>query len=590
MTKAVREAAATHADAAVPGPALAVPASLHASLMARLDRLGAAKKVAQVGAAIGREFSHALIAAVVRQPDVELNSALERLIQAGLLLRQPGPPHASYLFNHALVQDAAYGTLLREPRRTLHARIAETIESQFAETADNHPELLARHCTEAGLIAKAASLWGKAGQRSLARSALVEAAGQLGRALAQIAALPPTPALRREEIKLQVALITPLIHVKGYAAPETRAAAERAHLLIQQAEALGEAPEDPLLLFSVLYGFWVASYIAFDGDVTRELALQFLRLAEKQGSTIPLMIGHRLVGASLVFSGQIAEGQSHLDRAITLHRPAEHRPLATRFGLDIRVAILNYRSLARWTLGFPEQALADTDDDLSGGREIGQAATLMNALPFASMIHILCGHYETAGALADELVALAEHKDALLWKAFGLLVQGAVLAVTGRAAEAVRTITAGISACRSTGATVTVPLYLLFLAGAHVEVGQLDEAWRHIGEALTAIDSSRETLWEAEANRAAGEIALRSPKPDVASAEAYFDRALAIARRQNAKSWELRAAMSMARLQRDQGRRKEARDLLAPVHGWFTEGFGTLDLKGAKALLAELAE
>ena len=291
MLEAESEARAEHAAAAVPSPALAVPASLHASLMARLDRLGPAKEVAQIGAAIGREFSHALLAAVVRKPEAELASALDRLIAAGLLFRQGVPPHATYLFKHALVQDAAYGTLLREPRRALHARIAETLESQFAEIAESQPELLARHCTEAGLIEKAAGLWGKAGQRSLERSALVEAAEQLTRALDQIATLPATPALRREQIKLQVALITPLMHVKGYAAPETKAAAERARLLIEQAEALGEPPEDPLLLFSVLYGFWTANYVAFNGDAVRELAAQFLALAEKQGTTVPLMIG-----------------------------------------------------------------------------------------------------------------------------------------------------------------------------------------------------------------------------------------------------------------------------------------------------------
>ena len=222
-----------------------------------------------------------------RKPEAELQSALDRLIAAGLLFRQGVPPHATYLFKHALVQDAAYGTLLREPRRALHARIAETLERQFAEIAESQPELLARHCTEAGLIEKAAGLWGKAGQRSLERSALVEAIAQLTRALDQIAALPATPALRREQIKLQVALITPLIHVKGYAAPETKAAAERARLLIEQAEALGEPPEDPLLLFSVLYGFWAANYVAFNGDVLRELAAQFLALAEKQKATVP---------------------------------------------------------------------------------------------------------------------------------------------------------------------------------------------------------------------------------------------------------------------------------------------------------------
>ena len=315
MTKAVLEAgsetAAERAVAAVPSPALAVPASLHASLMARLDRLGGpAKELAQIAAAIGREFSHPLLASVVRQPEAELKSALDRLIAAGLLFRRDEPPHATYLFKHALVQDAAYGTLLREPRRTLHARIAETIESEFAETAENRPELLARHWTEAGLIEKAASLWGKAGQRSLARSALVEAAEQLTRALDQIATLPGTPVVRAQQIKLQLALVNALMHVKGYAAPEPKAAVEQARQFIERAEALGEPPEDPLLLFSVLYGAWAASYVAFNGDVTRELASQFVALAEKQGQIVPLMIGHRLMGTSLMLTGHIAKGRS----------------------------------------------------------------------------------------------------------------------------------------------------------------------------------------------------------------------------------------------------------------------------------------
>jgi class 3 adenylate cyclase len=320
MTKAVLEAgsesAAEHAVAAVPSPALAVPASLHASLMARLDRLGPAKEVAQIGAAIGREFSHALLAAAVSKPEADLTSALDRLVQSGLLFRQGVPPHASYLFKHALVQDTAYGTLLREPRRALHARIADVLNSQFAEIAENQPELLARHCTEAGLIEKAAGFWGKAGQRSLARSALVEAVEQLTQAIDQIATLPATPTLRREQIKLQAALISPLLHVKGYAALEPKAAAERARLLIEQAEALGEPLEDPLLLFSVLYGFFIANFNAFNGNAMRKLALEFLALAERQGATAPLMIGHGMMGVSLTSTGDLVEARAHFDRVI----------------------------------------------------------------------------------------------------------------------------------------------------------------------------------------------------------------------------------------------------------------------------------
>jgi tetratricopeptide (TPR) repeat protein len=268
------------------------------------------------------------------------------------------PPHATYLFKHALVQDAAYGTLLREPRRALHARIAETLESSFSDIAGNQPELLARHCTEAGLIEKAASLWGKAGQRSLERSALVEAIQQFARALDLIAGLPVTPALRREEIKLQVALSNALMHNKGYAASETKASLDRAHFLIEQAETLGEDPDDPLLLFSVLYGFWASNLLAFDGDLIRELAAQFLTLAEKQKATIPLVIGHCLMGTSLLCTGDIAESLASFDRAIAHYDPDKHRSLATRFGQDGRVAALVWRSTALWPLGHPDGAVS----------------------------------------------------------------------------------------------------------------------------------------------------------------------------------------------------------------------------------------
>jgi class 3 adenylate cyclase/predicted ATPase len=592
MTKAVLEAEsegeARRTAAAVPSAAMAVPASLHASLMARLDRLGPAREVAQIGAAIGREFSHALLAAVMRKPEDELGSALDRLIQAGLLFRQGVPPHATYLFKHALVQDAAYGTLLREPRRVLHGRIAETLESQFADIAEGQPELLARHCTEAGLIEKAASLWGKTGQRSLARSALIEAIEQLTRALDHIAALPATPALRREEIKLQVALITPLIHVKGYAAPETQAAVERARLLIEQAEALGEPPEDPILLFSVLYGVWAAHFIAFNGDALRKLAVQFLALAEKQRATVPLMIGHRLMGNSLLLTGDIAQGRAHYNQALAYYDPAAHRPLVTRFGQDTRVSVLSYRSFALWMLGYPEAALADTDHALKDAREIDHAATLMYALHFTSGTYIHCGNYAAANAQSNELVVLADDKAAMTWKATGMLRQGLVLALTGKASDAVQTLTAALTGRRSTGATQAAPLYLSYLAWAYADLGQFEDAWRCIGEAMTAVETTKERWWQAEVNRVAGEIALKSPERDVAKAQAYFERALAVARAQQAKSWELRAAMSMARLWRDQKKRQQAHDLLAPVYGWFTEGFDTLDLKEANALLGEL--
>ena len=253
-------------------------------------------------------------------------------------------------------------------------------------------------------------MWGKAGQRSLARSALLEAVTQLTHATDQIATLPPTPALRRKQIELQVALINSLSHVKGQAAPETKVALERARLLIEHAEALGEPPEDPLLLFSVLYGFWVANFVAFNGDVMRELAAQFLTLAEKQGATAPLLMAHRFMGISLLYTGNIAEGRAHLEQAIALYNAAEHRPLATRFGLDAGVHALSYRSWALWMLGYPDAALADLDHALSDAREIGQAGTLMVALVIALLPHICCGNYAMGNLLADELVALGKRR------------------------------------------------------------------------------------------------------------------------------------------------------------------------------------
>jgi class 3 adenylate cyclase/predicted ATPase len=593
MTKAVLEAgsedAALLTPAGIPSAALAVPPSLQASLMARLDRLGSAKEVAQIGAAIGREFSHAMLAAVARKLESELASALDRLIATGLLFRQGVPPHARYLFKHALVQDAAYGTLLREPRRALHARIAETLEGQFAEIAESQPELLARHYTEAGSVEKAAELWGKAGQRSVERSALVEAIEQFTRALGQIAALPPTPALRREQIKLQVAVVTPLIHIKGYAAWETKAAAQRAHSMLERAEAAGEPLEDPLLLFSILYSFWVVNYIAFNGEVIRKLSAQFLTLAEKQGASGPLQIADRVMGITLLSTGEMMRARAHFDHAMASYDPAVHRMLATRFGSDNRVAVLSYRSWASWFLGYPQAAVADAGRALSDAREIGQAASLMYALTHALLTHAFCGNYGIAKAFAEELAAVAREKDTVFWKAQAMVLHGHLSALMGQASNAIEALSSGLAASRSTGSTVWEPLYLASLTRAYADLGYLDDAWRCIGEAERAIEATMGRWWQVEVHRTAGEIAWRAPQRDRAKAEAYFDRALAVARQQQARSWELRAAMSMARLWRDQDKREDARELLAPVYGWFTEGFDTLDLKEAKVLLNELA-
>jgi class 3 adenylate cyclase/predicted ATPase len=592
ITKAALEAkgqqGAERAVAAIPTPS-GVPASLHASLMARLDRLGSAKEVAQIGSAIGRGFSHPLLASVVADPEAKLQSALDRLMTAGLLFRQGVPPHATYLFKHALVQDAAYGTLLREPRRALHGRIVEIIETQFTDIAENQPEVLARHCTEAGLIEKAAGLWGKAGQRSLERSALVEAAEQLKRALTQIATLPGTPTRRREQIHLQVALANALMHTKGYAAPEPKAAIKQARLFIEDAEALGEPSDDPLLLFSVLWGSWVANFVAFNADVFLDLSADFLALAEEKRASVPLMVGHHIVATSLLSIGEIADARSHYDTAFALYNPREHRPLATRFGQNVGVAMQSFRSLALCSLGYFDAAQADNAHALREAREIGHATNLMYALSFGSSTQIHRGNYATAKTFSDELIVLADQRGALLWKTYGMLWRGCTLIMAGNAKDAVQTITSGLTAYRSTGAALWLPLFLSYLTISYTALGQFDDAWRSVDEANRVIGRTKEKWFEAEVHRIAGELALKSPEPEAAKAEAYFERSLAVARHQQAKSWELRASTSLARLWRDQGKPQQARDLLAPVYGWFTEGFDTGDLKEAKALLEGLA-
>lgn len=537
MTKAVMEAIS---------PTHAVPASLQASLQARLDRLGPAKEIAQAGAAIGREFSHGVLAAVVRGPDAEIDAGLERLTGTGLLFRDGVPPHALYQFKHALVRDAAYGTLLRESRRALHARIAEVMEIDASATADTQPELLARHWTEAGAIDKAADYWDRAGRRSLARSALVEAAEQLGRALAQIEALPGTPALRRHQIRVQLDLAHVLIHIKGHASPEMKAAFEKARILIERAEALGEPSDDPLALFAVLYGFWVASRMNFNAAGVKDLATQFLSLAEKQASTVPIMIGHMLVGISAVLTSELVDGRSHLERALALYEADAHRPLATRFGHDIRATAMSWRAMALWLLGETDDARDGAEETVAWARETGHVGSLMFALSHASLTLLHCGDLAKTHAFTDELIAVAEDKGTLYWKAYGQVLQGWTQVLTGDAAAAVERIGAGLAAIRSTGATAYGPFSQCGLAQANLALGRLDEARRCIEEARMAAEASGERWGEPEIHRLAGEVALAMG--DTVQAGQSFTRALEIARARQARSFELRAAKSLARL------------------------------------------
>jgi class 3 adenylate cyclase/predicted ATPase len=593
MTRAVLESGSSGTElrgaaSVIPSAALAVPATLHASLMARLDRLGHAKEIAQIGSAIGREFSYSLIAAVARLSDERLQEALDRLTEAGLVIRQGASTDASFLFKHALVQDAAHSTLLRDRRRDLHARIAAALVKIFPDAPDTQPEILAHHYTEAGLIEQAASLWGKAGQKSIARSALNEGVAQLAKALNQIAGLPGTPALRAEQMKLQLTLAATLIHVKGYPSPEVIAAFERARLMIEHAESLDEKP-DPLLRFSALYAPWAAKFVAFDGDIALARAEEILSLAEKSGSTAPVVLGNRAVGQTMVGLGRFEAGRLYLDRALALYLPDEHRPLAARFaGQDLAVAAFSYRSWALWQLGYPEAALKDVDLGLSDAREIAQATSLLYALFHFSVVEILCGRIDQGVALAREMSSVAEEKGASFWSAPASILQGWIASLSG-AKDAAETIRAGLRGYGTTGATVFRPMFLTFLARADANCGRIDHARDCISQALAAVQETQERWFEAEIYRTAGELNLSSAAPDLKEAERDFQHSLSIAREQSAKSSELRAATDLAKLWVGQGRRVEARNLLAPVHGWFTEGLDMPDVKNAGRLLAGLS-
>jgi class 3 adenylate cyclase/predicted ATPase len=477
----------------------AIPPTLQQSLTARLDRLGPAREVAQIGAVIGREFSYKLLREIAGIGDAPLQGALERLADADILLVQGVPPASDYRFKHALIQDAAYENLLRSRRQALHRRTAEVLRDQFADTAAAEPALFAHHFTHAGMTEAALEWWRTAGQRSLARSALLEGLEHLKRALDQIAILPATPDLRREEIKLEVAFAN-----------------------------------------------------------------------------------------AMALSGNPVSGKEHYDRALAIYDPVEHGQLTTRSGRDLRVALLASRAGCVWLLGYPADSGSDAERAIKNARETGQAITLMNAL-FGAHIYIYSGDYAAATPLLDELIALADERGARYWKELGTAVRGWLFAATGKAADAVRAITSGITSLRSAGATLYEPMHLQYLAMAYADLGLIDDARRCIDDAFDKVERSNERWCEAELHRIAGEVTLKSSTSDVEKAEACFERALAVARQQQAKSWELRAAMSLTRLGRDLGKRKEARELLASVYGWFTQGFDTRDLKEAKALLGELA-
>ena len=580
LTKAVLESAGqsdrvTAVLAAASLAAQSVPATLHASLMARLDRLGPGpKETAQIGAVLGREFSYELIEPVAQRPRRELQAALGRLIDAGLLFCRGAPPHASYLFKHALVQDAAYGTLLRAKRQELHGRVAAALETHFADLVERRPELLAHHLTAAGDTERAARQWLKAGRHAAQQSAYLEAIAHLERGLGLLHSLPEGPDRDGCEIDLQLALAGCLLTAKG------AAGAKQPYM---RAFDLAESSGSPQQRFDALYGVWQSTNMSGRSAAAGPLSARLLRMTEQEGDDGLRLQAHHSAWATWAFAGDPAKTREHTDAGRLLYDPQKHA--SHRFvygGHDPGACARLLGSWAEWLLGYPETALASIADSLSLAEPLAHPFTLSLALTFSAVLHLNRREPERALSVAEAVEALVAEQRLSLPLDLGI-VHGAALVGQGAAKEAIARIREGVT--RSTG--LGRPYGLAFLAEGLASHGDRAAALAALQEGLEIAGATGEHGWDAELHRLAGIVRLAENKRN--EGEASLQQAIRIAQFQRAKSLELRAVRDLARLWGEQGRRAEARDLVAPVYGWFTEGFDTADLEEAKALLDQLA-
>jgi predicted ATPase len=559
---------------------LAIPTSLQASLLARLDRLSATREVAQIAAALGRSFSHELISAVVPMPQQNLDDALTRLVHAELIFRRGTPPDAEYTFKHALVQDTAYSTLLRGKRQQLHGLIASTFESRFAEIAEAQPHLMAQHCAAAGMAEKAIGYWLKAGRQAIAKSSMKEAVAQLRKGADLLVSLPDGKPRQQQELDLLIALGPALIATEGWAASAVGQTYARAGELCEQLHL-------PQHLGAVLYGQYAHQSLGGELRLAHGRAVALQRLGEARNDVMLISFGHFLVGYSHAVLGELNLARAELEQSLALFDPAQRHALQALTGYDTRVMTLMHLSRTLAWLGYLDQARARRDAALVEARQLAHTFTLACALALG-----LAGERgeRTADArlpLADELLNFSEEHGFPFWAALLAIQRGWCLSMMGREAEGIAQLTGGLAALRSTGTATPLPYVFTLLAEACGQAGQPTTGLEYLAEGAGIMEVTQEREFEAELDRVRGELFLAVGDPS--KAEDSFSAALTVARRQSAKLWELRAAMSVARLWRAQGKRDDARDLLAPVYGWFTEGFDTRDLKDAKALLDELA-
>jgi class 3 adenylate cyclase/predicted ATPase len=584
MTKAVLEAegeAAASAVATIPSPCIGVPASLHASLMARLDRLGPAKEVTQIGAAIGREFSYPLLAAVVGRPEREVQSSLDRVVAAGLLFQQGLPPHGTYLFKHALVQDAAYGTLLRQPRRALHARIAEALEGQFADIVESQPELLARHCTEAGQIERAVPMWVQAGSNAARTSASTEALRHFNKALDLVRSMPDDKARNRHELAIQINLGHVHVTAKGFGAPEAGASYARARDLANDLQ-------DQSQLFTSMWGLWLFNNTQPGKGAARSLSEELLALGARTADSGQMLQACHASWTTNFIIGDFGYTSRQARRGRELYDASEHRTHKYLYaGHDPGVCSRIFGAASAFVLGFPDQALSLVREASDLAKTLNHPLSLIIGELFRTLVHLFRGEPRDAMPILDRAVRVATEAGIPrgMWANF---LNGWALAVDGGAEAGVSRALLDFDAPGAAGQELLRPFYTGVLADMCRAAGRLDDGLRLVNKALelaTTLDSH----WGlAEAHRIKGELLLARGEAE-AAVEPCFETAIGIARRQGARSWELRAAISFARFRQSQGRAADAKEQLAPVYGWFTEGFDTRDLKEAKGLLEELA-
>jgi predicted ATPase len=589
LTKMVLESGLLREEAgryhlAGPLPPLAIPATLQDSLMARLDRLATVKVVAQIGATIGRTFSYGLLHAVAGLPDAALQRELGDLVEAELLYQRGVPPEATYTFKHALIQEAAYQTLLKSTQQQYHARVARALEAQFPQIAESQPEVLARHYTQAGLGGPAVAYWERAGQRAAERSAAAEAISHVSQALALLANLPDTAERAQRELSLQLMLGPALMAMKGQAAPEVGRAYARARELCRQVE-------DPAKLFRVLRGLWNVYVVRADLTPARELAEQLLTLARRMDDTGLLVAAHRSLGVTLFYLGELESARTHLARGLTLYASIQRDTDAVLYGEDPAVGCGAFLAWTLWLLGEMDQARQRVDDAVARARRLAHVPSLAFALNYAARLHQHGREREATLAVVEELIALSEAHGFAQRLATGRLQRGWAQADGGDLAGGLAEMRQSLAAYQATGGEVARPFFLAVLAETCAKAGHTDEGLAALAEATALAQTRGERWWEAELHRLRGQLSLaQGPgSPAAVEAEDSLREALDRARGQRAKWLELRAALSLSRLWGDRGKREQARDLLAEVYGRFTEGFDTADLREAQALLRELS-